>query len=221
MKGKSSPSSSQKAKEPPKSQERKKQERELRQKAVERGQAGLAGAGRGGPHETKKQRAERPDRKQKHKQEWRAAAHSDGSLPFGDIMNTKIAEKVALRYLEKVARRAVDPRNVKALLALRKGDMIQIDAHGLRKPRTLEVKERPERFPNTGSIAVMVSSGRTRPGRRSGGAITYTPERDLEGTILPEELIYQPTLMQSPMDVKAIKVVSKGSADQMVMGSED
>ena len=50
-----------------KSLDQKAIERALRKQRQEQGVPGMAGAGRGGPQETKKQKAERPGRKQKHK----------------------------------------------------------------------------------------------------------------------------------------------------------
>lgn len=58
---------SQDKKKGPKSQEQKKRDKETRERQVEKGKFGLPGAGRGGKHESKKDKAKRPDRKQKHK----------------------------------------------------------------------------------------------------------------------------------------------------------
>ena len=67
MKGKRDSEPKAKKDKGPKSQEQKKRDKETRKRQVEKGKFGLPGAGRGGKHESKKDKAKRPDRKQKHK----------------------------------------------------------------------------------------------------------------------------------------------------------
>lgn len=104
----------------------------------------------------------------------------------------------------------VSPSHVITLLSLRKGDSIMVKTDRLRKPRVLTVLDKPTRNPS-GSIMVFVTSGRVRPGHRDGGALTYREE--------PEELTYQPTLLQKIQDVTDLKKISEAQAERVLMAS--
>ena len=99
-----------KKKKGPKSQEQKKFEGEMRKKQVERGQFGLPGAGRGGKHETKKQKSKRPDRKQKHKKmDYAASAKLVADAFLVDpkrVIGALLADSVAEAFLGKTAKSA-------------------------------------------------------------------------------------------------------------------
>jgi len=84
-----------KPKKAPMTPTQKKHEEEMRQKQLDSGAFGLPGAGRGGKHETGRQKAERPDRKQKHKKRDIEAAVAKVASAFLAAQAAPVAEKTA------------------------------------------------------------------------------------------------------------------------------
>lgn len=203
LKGKRDVEPKDKEKKGPKTQEQKKLDEEKRRRQVEKGKFGLPGAGRATVQPSKKQKEK--SRKVKHKKKYSMQLVQEAQ----DLLNP--SQKQAA---------AVNARHVATLLSLRKGDKVLVKAGGLPKPRVLTVLEGPTKHSNSKSIMVFVASGKTRPGHRRGGVLTYRPAVETEhGMYLPEELTYQPTLLQRVQHVTDLKKVSEAQAERYVMAA--
>lgn len=123
----------------------------------------------------------------------------------------------------ELRKRATDPKMTMTMLRLRKGDKVMVMTRGLKKPRVLEVQENPRKHSGSDAIYVELSSGNTRPGHRSGGVLTYTPERTLDNGLraIPEELTYQATMLQQTYPVTELKKVSEAQAERYLQASVD
>lgn len=116
---------------------------------------------------------------------------------------------------------APDPQSVLTFLRMRSGDKIQIESPGLRKSRAVEVTGSPKKDNRTGWIMVEVTSGRAWGSNPRGGILQYREQGvvPMTGRDAPEELIYQATLMQSPMNVTKLKKISEQQAEKLMHAS--
>ena len=96
--------------------------------------------------------------------------------------------------------------------SLKVGDSVTIEAPGLKKARTLKVTSGPD---HSGKRTyVSVASGYVRPGNRGGGMLTYT--KDAVYGDKPDEVSFQPTLMQRPVVVsKLTRLMGEASGPKL------
>lgn len=123
-----------------------------------------------------------------------------------------LAERTAARFVEARTQDAA------TFMRLRPGMKVKVESPGIRKPRVLDVQNKPEKLAS-GNWIVPVSSGRPwGSGRIKGGILQYS-EEPIYGRE-KDEIAYQPTLMQSPVVVSNLEIVSEAEAERLLQAAE-